>query len=86
MSSLFLGVVLATVVIILEMSGDPYYESLSKTLKLIFAIIPQFGLTFVSIQFCKQAVWNFNWNMKPSAHKLRDCYWHYNPCCSKLSG
>lgn len=82
MTSLCFGVSLAMVTIFFEMSGEDHATT-TKILKYLFGLLPPFALTYISVLFCKQAVWNYNWNIKSNSQKLHLCYIDMNPCCNK---
>ncbi|KAK9880473.1 hypothetical protein WA026_011717 [Henosepilachna vigintioctopunctata] len=80
--SLLSGVILTTIVIALEESKDDYYLKTAEVLRYIFlALFPQFGVSYVSINYSRKVVKNFNWYAMSAQKRRAVCRFHENPCC-----
>lgn len=81
LASIISGFVLTVSVFISELSNYGRVSSSGSVLRNFGYFLPQFSLTYNSVQFCRNTVWRYNWNIKPLAQQDLICLYNWNPCC-----
>lgn len=80
--SLFSGGILTIIVNALEQSMDDYYTHIGYVLHIIFLMIfPRYGISYVSINYGRKVVQNYNWYTMSSQKRRALCRFHDYPCC-----
>ncbi|XP_044746947.1 phospholipid-transporting ATPase ABCA1-like isoform X2 [Coccinella septempunctata] len=80
--SLLSGVILTIIVNALEQAKDDYYTHIGYVLHLIFLLLfPHYGVSYVSINYGRKAVQNYNWYTMSAQKRRAVCRFHDNPCC-----
>lgn len=81
--NLIFGIVITLVIIAIEETGIEKWEKTAHTLHYFFMFIPQYSLSYISVQFCRKAVWKYNWELMATKVKQSLCIDNKHHCCGK---
>lgn len=80
--SLLCGIIFTVTVTALLESGSEYYINIGKMLHILFStLFPQYGLSYISVNYARKVVQNYNWNKMEPQKKSALCRFHDLPCC-----